>query len=60
MKESESQKKATRKYISSQYRPSIYIDKTYKEQIETWLHEHEYKSINAYLLDCLKRDGVIK
>ena len=32
--ESEAQKKATRKYIAGQYRPSIYIDK--ELQIDIW------------------------
>ena len=48
------------KYKNGKWRPSVFLPLENKSEIETWLHEHEYKSINAYLLDCLKRDGVIK
>ena len=56
MKESESQKKATRKYISKQWRPSVYIDKDKQEPIERWIAEHGYKSFNEYVYALIDRD----
>lgn len=56
MKESESQKKATRKYISGQWRPSMYIDMKYKEQIEKHFKELGYNSFNQYVNDIVLRD----
>lgn len=49
MKESESQKKATRKYIANQYRPSVYFDKDLQEKIEKRYSELGYKSFNQYV-----------
>ena len=56
MKESESQKRATRKYISGQWRPSVYIAKDKQEPIERWIAEHGYKSFNEYVCALIDRD----
>ena len=56
MKESESQKRATRKYISGQWRPSVYIPKDKQELIEQWFVEHGYKSFNEYVIALIDRD----
>ena len=56
MKESESQKKATRKYINGQWRPSMYIDIKYKEQIEKHFKEKGYNSFNQYVIDLVFAD----
>lgn len=56
MKESESQRKATRKYISKQWRPSVYIDKDRQKLIERWIEEHGYKSFNEYVCALIDRD----
>lgn len=59
-KYTEARIKANQKYANSRWRPNIFIDAEYRDSIEAWLNEHGYKSINAYLLDCLKKDGVIE
>ena len=56
MKESASQKRATRKYISGQYRPSVYIDKRYKENIENHFHKKGFNSFNEYIIALIKKD----
>lgn len=56
MKESESQKRATRKYISEQYRPSVYINKERKEEIEKHFKNKGYKSFNEYVIALIKKD----
>lgn len=58
-KTSDAQLRATRKYANSRWRPNIFIDADKRENIETWLNEHGYKSLNEYVTDCLKRDGII-
>lgn len=58
-KTSDAQLRATRKYANSKWRPNIFIDADKRENIEKWLNEHGYKSLNEYVTDCLKRDGVI-
>ena len=52
--------KANQKYANSRWRPNVFIDANKRETIETWLSEQGYKSINAYLLECLRKDGVIE
>lgn len=52
--------KANQKYANSRWRPNIFIDADKRKSIEMWLEEHGYKSINAYLLECLRKDGVIE
>ena len=51
--------KANRKYSNNKWRTNIFIDVDKRENIETWLNEHGYKSLNEYVTDCLKRDGII-
>ena len=48
------------KYKNSKWRPSVFIDADKRENIENWLKDNGYKSINEYLLHCLVKDGVIK
>lgn len=56
MKQSEAQKRATMKYISGQYRPSIYIDKERKEDIEKHFRNKGYKSFNEYVISLIDED----
>lgn len=56
MRETEAQKKATRKYIASQYRPSVYIDRERKEDIEKHFREKGYKSFNEYAIALIDDD----
>lgn len=56
MRESESQKKATRKYIKGQWRPSMYIDKELQPDIEKHYKEKGYKSFNEYIIALVKKD----
>lgn len=56
MRETEAQKKATRKYIASQYRPSVYIDKERQEDIEKHFREKGYKSFNEYVIALVDAD----
>ena len=51
--------KANRKYANSKWRPNVFIDTDKRKVIEKWLNEHGYKSLNEYVTDCLKRDGII-
>lgn len=46
-------------YKNSKWRPNIFIDADQRSDIEKWLKDHRYKSINEYLLHCLKRDNII-
>ena len=46
-------------YKNSKWRPNIFIDADKRENIEYWLQDNGYKSINEYLLKCLKKDNVI-
>lgn len=46
-------------YKNSKWRPNIFIDADKRENIENWLQDNGYKSINEYLLKCLKKDNVI-
>ena len=45
-------------YKNSKWRPNIFIDADQRADIEKWLKDHRYKSINEYLLYCLKRDNI--
>ena len=45
--------KANKKYANSRWRPNIFID------VDKRLNNHGYKSLNEYVIDCLKRDGII-
>ena len=56
MKESESQKKATRNYIAKQYRPSVYIDKERQTDIEKHFKSKGYKSFNEYVINLINED----
>lgn len=56
MKQSEAQKKATMRYISGQYRPSVYIDKERKKEIETHFKSKGYKSFNEYIISLIDED----
>ena len=56
MRETEAQKKATRKYIASQYRPSVYIDRERKEDIEKHFASKGYKSFNEYVIALIDAD----
>lgn len=56
MKESESQKKATRKYIEGQWRPSMYIDKALQPDIEKHFRKKGYKSFNEYVIALVLND----
>ena len=56
MRETEAQKKATRKYIASQYRPSVYIDRESKEDIEKHFASKGYKSFNEYVIALIDAD----
>lgn len=56
MKETESQKRATRNYIAKQYRPSVYIDKERKEEIEKHFTSKGYKSFNEYVIALINDD----
>ena len=47
-------------YKNSKWRPNIFIDADKRENIENWLKDNGYKSINEYLLYCLIKDRVIK
>lgn len=58
MKESESQKKATRKYIEGMYRPSVYINRDKRPEIEKRFKELGYKSFNEYVIALMKNDGI--
>lgn len=56
MKESVAQKKATRKYIAGQYRPSVYIDKNKQVEIENHFKRRGYKSFNEYVNALIEKD----
>lgn len=56
MKESESQKRATRKYIDGQWRPSMYIDKALQADIEKHFRSKGYKSFNEYVVELVMAD----
>lgn len=45
----EAQKRATKKYLTTQYRPSIYIDKSRQETIEQHFKNKGFKSFNEYV-----------
>lgn len=56
MKQSEAQKKATMRYIAGQYRPSVYIDKERKKEIEMHFKNKGYKSFNEYITTLIDED----
>ena len=56
MKQSEAQKKATMKYIATQYRPSVYIDRERKEDIEKHFKNKGYKTFNEYVIALINED----
>ena len=31
----------------------------YKDRINVWLKDHEFKSVNEYLIACMVKDGII-
>ena len=55
-KETEAQKRASRKYKNSKWRPNVFIDKDKQEPIEKWFTEHGYKSFNEYVISLIDRD----
>ena len=56
MRETEAQKKATRNYISKQYRPSVYIDKERQSAIEDHFKKKGYKTFNGYINALIDED----
>ena len=55
-KETEAQKRASRKYKNSKWRPNVFIDKDKQEPIEKWIAEHGYKSFNEYVCALIDKD----
>lgn len=47
-------------YKNGKWRPNIFLPKDQKETIDKWLHENGYDTVNVYLLECLRKDGVIE
>lgn len=55
-KETEAQKRASRKYKNSKYRPNVFIDADKRESIEKWFAERGYKSFNEYVIALINED----
>lgn len=55
-KETEAQKRASRKYKNSKWRPNVFINADKREPIERWIVEHGYKSFNEYVIALIDRD----
>lgn len=56
MKETEAQKRASRKYKNSKYRPNVFIDADKRESIERWFTGKGYRSFNEYVCDLIDED----
>lgn len=55
-KETEAQKRASRKYKNSKYRPNVFIDADKRESIERWFTAKGYKSFNEYVCALIDQD----
>lgn len=55
-KETEAQKRASRKYKNSKYRPNVFIDADKRESIERWFICKGYKSFNEYVCALIDED----
>lgn len=55
-KETEAQKRASRKYKNSKYRPNVFIDADKRESIENWFTSKGYKSFNEYVCALIDED----
>lgn len=55
-KETEAQKRASRKYKNSKWRPNIFIDADKRESIERWFTRKGYKSFNEYVISLIDED----
>lgn len=55
-KETEAQKRASRKYKNSKYRPNVFIDADKRESIERWFAGKGYKSFNEYVCALIDED----
>lgn len=55
-KETEAQKRASRKYKNSKYRPNVFIDADKRESIERWFTGKGYKSFNEYVCALIDED----
>ena len=55
-KETEAQKRASRKYKNSKWRPNIFIDADKRESIERWFSDKGYKSFNEYVCALIDED----
>ena len=55
-KETEAQKRASRKYKNSKYRPNVFIDADKRESIERWFTGKGYKSFNEYVIALIDED----
>lgn len=55
-KETEAQKRASRKYKNSKWRPNVFIDKDKQPAIEQWIADCGYKSFNEYVCALIDRD----
>lgn len=55
-KETEAQKRASRKYKNSKYRPNVFIDADKRELIERWFTSKGYKSFNEYVIALIDED----
>lgn len=55
-KETEAQKRASRKYKNSKWRPNVFINKDKQKSIESWFVAKGYKSFNEYVMYLIDRD----
>lgn len=55
-KETEAQKRASRKYKNSKYRPNVFIDADKRESIERWFTAKGYRSFNEYVCALINED----
>lgn len=56
MKETEAQKRASRKYKNSKYCPTVFIDADKREDIERWFTGRGYRSFNEYVCALIDED----
>jgi len=55
-KETEAQKRASRKYKNSKWRPNVFINKDRQSEIENRIAELGYKSFNEYVIALIDED----
>lgn len=55
-KTSEAHTRATNKYANSKYRPNVFINKEYQENIEKHFKSKGYKSFNEYIIGLIEKD----